>query len=105
MKGRYQVDLSLSDLEPPHAVTLTGSATGALGFGRGVGRILLAEDPGGTRLRYEYTAHIGGKLAAVGDRLLDGAARLLIGQFFSALRRRRGGRPRGFVGRLLRRRP
>jgi 2-furoyl-CoA dehydrogenase large subunit len=100
VKGRYQVDLSLSDLEPPHAVTLTGSAIGALGFGRGHGRILLAEDAGGTRLQYEYTAHIGGKLAAVGDRLLDGATRLLIGQFFSALRRRRGRRPQGLVGRL-----
>jgi 2-furoyl-CoA dehydrogenase large subunit len=99
VKGRYRVDISLSDLEPPHALTLTGSATGALGFGRGYGRILLAEAAGATRLQYEYTAHIGGKLAAVGDRLLDGAARLLIGQFFSALRRRRGG-ARGLVGRL-----
>jgi 2-furoyl-CoA dehydrogenase large subunit len=71
-----------------------------LGFGRGQGRILLAEDADGTRLQYEYTAHIGGKLAAVGDRLLDGAARVLIGQFFSELRRRRGGRPQGLVGRL-----
>jgi 2-furoyl-CoA dehydrogenase large subunit len=100
VKGRYRVNISLSNLEPPHAVTLTGSATGALGFGRGHGRIVLAEDAGTTRLQYEYTAHIGGKLAAIGDRLLDGAARVLIGQFFSALRRRRGGRPRGLVGRL-----
>jgi len=51
-------------------------------------------------LQYEYTAHIGGKLAAVGDRLLDGAARLLIGQFFSTLRRRRKGWSPGLVGRL-----
>jgi 2-furoyl-CoA dehydrogenase large subunit len=100
VKGRYRVAIALSDLEPPHAVTLTGSAIGALGFGRGSGRILLAQTHGATRLQYEYAAQIGGKLAAVGDRLLDGAARLLIGQFFSALRRRRNGRPLGVVGRL-----
>jgi 2-furoyl-CoA dehydrogenase large subunit len=100
VKGRYRVDIALSDLDPPHAATLTGSAIGALGFGRGTGRILLAQARGATRLEYEYTAHIGGKLAAVGDRLLDGAARLLIGQFFSALRRRREGRPLGLIARL-----
>jgi 2-furoyl-CoA dehydrogenase large subunit len=100
VKGRYRADIALSDLDPPHAVTLTGSAIGALGFGRGTGRILLAEARGATRLQYEYTAYIGGKLAAVGDRLLDGAARLLIGQFFLALRRRRKGRPLGLFGRL-----
>jgi len=100
VKGRYRVDIALSDLDPPHAVTLTGSAIGALGFARGTGRILLAQTRGATRLQYEYTAHIGGKLAAVAARLLDGAARLLIGQFFSALRHRRKGRSLGLVGRL-----
>ena len=100
VKGLYRADIALSDLDPPHAVTLTGSAIGALGFGRGTGRILLTQTRGATRLQYEYTAHIGGKLAAVGDRLLDGATRLLIGQFFSALRRRRKGWSLGLVGRL-----
>ena len=100
VKGRYRVDIALSDLDPPHAMTLTGSAIGALGVGRGSGRIWLAEARGGTQVQYEYAAHIGGKLAAVGDRLLDGAARLLIGQFFSALRRQGNGRRLGLVGRL-----
>jgi 2-furoyl-CoA dehydrogenase large subunit len=100
VKGRYRVDITLGDLDPPRAVTLTGSAIGALGFGRGSGRILLAGEPLATQLQYEYAVRIGGKLAAVGDRLLDGAARFLIGQFFAALRRRATGRPHGLIGRL-----
>jgi 2-furoyl-CoA dehydrogenase large subunit len=100
VKGRYRVNVELSDLDPPHAVTITGSAIGALGFGRGTGRVVLKEDHGSTRLQYDYRASIGGKLAAVGDRLLDGAARLLIRQFFAALARRVGGTPRGVLGRL-----
>jgi 2-furoyl-CoA dehydrogenase large subunit len=42
-------------------------------------------------VRYEYDAAIGGKVASIGGRLLDGAARVVIGQFFSALARQAGG--------------
>jgi len=44
-----------------------------------------------TAVRYEYDAAIGGKVASIGGRLLDGAARVIIGQFFSALARQAGG--------------
>jgi 2-furoyl-CoA dehydrogenase large subunit len=42
-------------------------------------------------VRYEYDAAIGGKVASIGGRLLDGAARVIIGQFFSALARQASG--------------
>ena len=72
--GRYKADITLSDLDPPKAVTLTGIVVGALGDGRGSGRITLATtDDGGTALSYDYDAEIGGKVAAIGGRLLDGA--------------------------------
>ena len=45
----------------------------------------------GTRIAYVYEAAVGGKVAAVGGRLLDGAARVIIGGFFTALARRAGG--------------
>ncbi|HXN66849.1 MAG TPA: molybdopterin cofactor-binding domain-containing protein [Bradyrhizobium sp.] len=92
VKGRYRAEVKLSDLDPPHAVTLGGSAEGALGFGDGEGRITLvpAED-GGTAIRYLYEAAIRGKIASTGGRLLDGAARVIIGQFFSALARQAAG--------------
>jgi 2-furoyl-CoA dehydrogenase large subunit len=92
VKGRYRADVRLSDLDPPHAVTLGGSAEGALGFGGGEGRItLIPVESGGTTIRYTYEAAIGGKVASIGGRLLDGAARVIIGQFFAALARQAGG--------------
>lgn len=92
VKGRYRADVRLSDLDPPHAVTLGGEAEGALGFGGGEGRITLTPtESGGTSIRYVYDAAIGGKVASIGGRLLDGAARVIIGQFFAALARKAGG--------------
>jgi 2-furoyl-CoA dehydrogenase large subunit len=92
VKGRYRADAKLSDLDPPRAVTLGGSAEGALGFGGGEGRItLVPADNGGTTIRYVYEAAIGGKVASIGGRLLDGATRVIIGQFFAALARQAGG--------------
>jgi 2-furoyl-CoA dehydrogenase large subunit len=92
VKGLYRAEVTLSDLDPPHALTLGGSAEGALGFGEGAGRITLtAEKDGGTLVDYNYNAAIGGKVASIGGRLLDGAARVIIGQFFAALARHAGG--------------
>jgi 2-furoyl-CoA dehydrogenase large subunit len=91
VKGRYRAEVTLSDLDAPRAVTLGGSAEGALGFGNGEGRITLTPENSGTVVRYEYDAAIGGKVASIGGRLLDGAARVIIGQFFSALARQASG--------------
>ena len=103
VSGRYKADIALSDLDPPKAVTLSGSVVGALGDGRGDGRITLTpSDDGGTQLAYDYDAEIGGKVASIGGRLLDGAAKIVIRQFFEALARHAGGPPqRGWLARLL----
>jgi len=86
VKGRYRAEVRLSELRAPDAVTLTGSAEGALGFGHGTGHLTLTEDaPRQTTLRYHYQAEIGGRVASIAGRLLDGAARVIIGQFFAAL--------------------
>jgi len=103
VKGRYRADIKLSDLDEPRAVTLSGVVTGALGDGRGSGRIkLIPMDDGGTQVTYSYDAAIGGKVASVGGRLLDGAAKIVIRQFFTALARRAGGaRGRSLLARLF----
>ena len=104
VKGAYRAAIELSDMQPPEAVTLTGSANGALGFGRGTGHVTLREEsPGRTIVAYRYEAAIGGKVASIGGRLLDGAARVIIGQFFEALAAQAGGHRRGFLARLWRR--
>jgi 2-furoyl-CoA dehydrogenase FAD binding subunit len=92
VKGRYKASVDLFDLNPPHAVKLKGSARGALGSANGEGIIELVSTQTGTRLNYRYEAEIGGKVAAVGGRLLDAAARVVIRQFFEALARTHPGR-------------
>ena len=104
VKGRYRAKMRLSDPEPPRAVTLFGSADGALGFGHGSGSVTLeALAADRTAIVWRYEAAIGGKLASVGGRLLDGAARVVIGRFFAALADCASGTPRqGLLARLLR---
>ena len=95
VNGLYRAEIALSELEPPRSALLTGSTEGALGFARGAGRITLEEAAAGrTVLAYSYEAAIGGKVASVGGRLLDGAAKVVIGQFFAALATRAAGAPK-----------
>ena len=77
--------MALADLEPPRKATLSGSLVGTLGASSGSGHVRLAPDSGGTRIDYDYRVEISGKAAAVGGRMLDGATRIVIGQFFQRL--------------------
>ncbi|MDE0808931.1 MAG: molybdopterin-dependent oxidoreductase [Alphaproteobacteria bacterium] len=85
VKGRFMADVSLRDLEPSRALSLKGSASGLLGNASGSGEIRLTAIGEGTRVDYVYAILISGKVAAVGGRLLDGAARGVIGQIFKRL--------------------
>jgi 2-furoyl-CoA dehydrogenase large subunit len=85
VRGRFAANVKLSDLKPPRSARLSGDLSGPLGASRGSGMVTLEAAEGGTAVRYDYTVHLTGKVAAVGGRMLDGAARLLIGQFFKAL--------------------
>jgi 2-furoyl-CoA dehydrogenase large subunit len=91
VRGTYRAQVRLSDLDPPKSLKLAGEATGALGWGGGEGWVTLAPVPEGTSVTYRYEAEIGGKVASVGGRMLDGVAKLLIAQFFEALVARAGG--------------
>ena len=88
IRGLYAAEIELKDKQEPVSVRLVGKATGALGFGAGQGVVMLAPQDGGTRLTYTYGADVGGKLAAVGQRLLATVTRVLIAEFFGALQRR-----------------
>ena len=73
---------------PGARLPVLGRASGALGFGSGEGMVTLAPVDGGTRLTYRYRAEVGGKVAAVGQRMLGTVTRVLIAEFFRALERR-----------------
>ncbi len=104
VRGVYRAAIDLSNLKAPESVTLSGVVEGALGFGRGKGQLTLREEsPGRTILSYHYEAAIGGRVASIGGRLLDGAARVIIGAFFESLAAQAAGRRSGFLARLWRR--
>ena len=92
VKGRYKAKIKLSDMREPESVTLSGGTEGALGSGRGTGFITLTEADGKTTVAYTYEAAVGGKVASIGGRLLDGAAKVVIGQFFEALANKASGK-------------
>jgi 2-furoyl-CoA dehydrogenase large subunit len=85
IKGRFAARVALHDLDPPRAATLSGGLDGALGITVGSARVRLTQEGAGTRIDYDYSVEISGKVAAVGGRMLDGATKVLIGQFFQRL--------------------
>jgi 2-furoyl-CoA dehydrogenase large subunit len=85
IKGRFSARVTLSNLDPPRSALLTGSLSGPLGVSVGSGRVRLSPAGAGTKIDYDYTVEISGTVAAVGGRMLDGATKVLIKQFFQRL--------------------
>src|SRR4051794_25796471 len=85
VKARFNGKLTLSDIQPPNSYSMSFEGSGgAAGFGKGQARVSLADSEGdSTRLSYAVNAQVGGKLAQVGARLIDGVARMMADQFFS----------------------
>jgi len=88
IRGLYAAEIALTDRQEPSSVRIVGKASGALGYGSGEGVVTLVAEGTGTRLTYRYRADVGGKVAAVGQRLLGTATRVLIADFFRALEQR-----------------
>jgi len=76
--------VTLSDLDPPNGYKISGEGQGgAAGFAKGGAVVTLREDGTDTVLNYNVDAQVGGKIAQVGARLIDGTARKLADEFFS----------------------
>ncbi|MCZ6860444.1 MAG: molybdopterin-dependent oxidoreductase [Alphaproteobacteria bacterium] len=89
IRSVYKARIELRDQNEPESLRLVGKAEGALGWGAGEGQVTLTRSPeGGTQLDYSYVADVGGKVAAVGQRMLGTVARLLIAGFFKGLDKR-----------------
>ena len=85
IKGTYAGTVKLEDIEAPSHYKLVLDGKGRQGFIKGAGTIDLTEQADHTVLRYSGDVHLGGPLASVGQRMLDGAAKMMLGQFFTAL--------------------
>ncbi|MBP6010755.1 MAG: carbon monoxide dehydrogenase subunit G [Alphaproteobacteria bacterium] len=93
VSARFKGKVVLSNLNPPEGYTLTGEGSGgAAGFAKGEATVTLVEDGDATILRYVVKAAIGGKLAQLGQRLVDGAAKKMADEFFDKFAELSGGK-------------
>jgi carbon monoxide dehydrogenase subunit G len=84
VKARFKGKLTIGELDPPkHYVLSFDGSGGAAGFGKGSASVTLAPEHDGTRLSYVAKAQVGGKLAQVGSRLIDGIATKMAEDFFA----------------------
>jgi len=83
VKAKFNGNVTLSNLNPPQGYTISGEGKGgAAGFAKGGADVRLAEDGDVTVLTYTAKADVGGKLAQLGSRLIDGTARKMADEFF-----------------------
>jgi len=84
VSARFKGRVALSDLDPPKGYTISGEGEGGVaGFAKGSAKVELLESDGGTLLSYHVDAQIGGKLAQLGQRLINGTAKKLADEFFA----------------------
>lgn len=85
IKAQFEATIVLSEINRPVGLRLSGRGNSVLGMAQGSGTVTLVYDDSGTKLTYDYQANVSGKLAAVGGRLLEASARLVLNQLFKAL--------------------
>jgi uncharacterized protein len=85
VKGKYRGSVALSEKEPPQRFKMQVEGKGTGGFMQGTGLLELSDDPQGTKVTYQGDVQVGGPIASVGQRLLDGAAKMMVSQFFTAV--------------------
>lgn len=84
VKAKFAGKVALSDLNPPESYTISGEGKGgAAGFAKGSAKVRLEPNGPGTLMRYEVNAQVGGKLAQLGGRLIDGTAKKMADEFFA----------------------
>lgn len=84
VSATFKGAVDLTDLDPPNGYRIVGQGEGgAAGFARGGATVGLSEQDGGTLLSYDVDAVIGGRLAQLGGRLVNGVAKKLADEFFA----------------------
>ncbi|MFZ5961723.1 CoxG family protein [Thalassococcus sp. BH17M4-6] len=83
VKATFKGQVTISDMEEPHKLKLTGEGKGgAAGFAKGGADVRMEPSEAGTTLHYDVEASVGGKLAQLGSRIIDGFAKKMADQFF-----------------------
>jgi carbon monoxide dehydrogenase subunit G len=83
LSATFKGKVTLSDLDPPKRCKISGEGQGGVaGFAKGDAEVVLTPEGAGTVLTYTARASVGGKLAQIGQRLIDGAARQIADDFF-----------------------
>jgi carbon monoxide dehydrogenase subunit G len=85
IKGLFTGSVKLEEMQPPSHYRIVVEARGQPGFVKGSGDLDLEEREGGTLVKYSGEVQIGGTIAAVGQRMIQGAAKMMAGQFFTAI--------------------
>ncbi len=83
VKATFKGEVTLTEMNEPHSLTISGQGKGGpAGFASGGADVVLTPTDTGTRLNYHVTAKVGGKMAQLGSRIIDGFARKMADQFF-----------------------
>jgi carbon monoxide dehydrogenase subunit G len=85
VSGMFSATVTLSDQSPPNSYRISVDATGKPGFARGSANVVLRRVPAGTDVEVNASAEVGGLIARVGQRLIEGVARMTVAGFFSCL--------------------
>ena len=89
VSAKFKGKLTLSDIEPPRSYALAFEGQGGpAGFAKGSARVTLSPQSSATKLSYDVKANVGGKLAQIGSRLVDAAAKKVADDFFRAFNER-----------------
>ena len=92
LKAKFNGTLNVTEANAPHSCVLIFEGQGgAVGFGKGSSSVNLKPVDGGTELTYSAQAHVGGKLAQIGSRLIDSVAKKMSDDFFKAFNKELGG--------------
>lgn len=89
--GTFDGKVRITDQTPPTSFRLMVEGSGKLGFMKGDGLLILSANGNGTEVSYEGDAQVGGTMAAVGQKLIEGSAKMLIRRFFEKLADSSGG--------------
>ena len=85
IKGAFRGNVNLEDMRPPEHYRIVVEGKGLMGFAKGSATFDLLDQDGGTLINYSGELQVGGTIAGVGQRMIEGAAKMMATRFFVTL--------------------